>query len=70
VQDEAGAREAQHAACVEMLERRLQAVQKERAELEKALKQRVGECDEVYAHLQKHPYSLLAVLVHDGLAGR
>jgi hypothetical protein len=55
-------------ACIALLSRRLKLLVSEREELEAQLRSLVGQCDEAYQHLKKHKYSLLAVLVHDGLA--
>ena len=55
--------------CRELLSRRLRVVEKERVGLEESLKTLQEECDAVYSHLDEHRYSLLAVLVHDGMAG-
>jgi hypothetical protein len=55
-------------ACISLLSRCLKVLVSEREELEDELRSLVGRCDEAYRHMKKNKYSLLAVLVHDGLA--
>ena len=55
--------------CRELLSRRLRRVEEERADVEARLANLREECDAVYSHLTRHKYRLLAVLVHDGMAG-
>ena len=55
-------------ACISLLSRCLKVLVSEREGLEAQLTFLVGRCDEAYEHLKEHKYSLLAVLMHDGLA--
>ena len=55
--------------CVQLLAARRQAIISERSTLERDLEHQRRLVEASYSHLRAHQYGLLAVLVHDGLAG-